>query len=132
MSKRSKKLPVIFFPGRSELVDAAVQDAGGDFRRIPNDVLRDILYAFAPDEMHELIRLLDAARLRNNSPQVNPLNHLSIELFVDGIRSTIRPTGWGINKILEKVGGYETACIGAYRVKQTARGDVVEFRLSFD
>jgi hypothetical protein len=46
-----------------------------------------------------------------------------MEVLVDGVPSTIRPTGWGINKILQKVGGYETACIGVYRVK----GATVEF-----
>ena len=45
-------------------------------------------------------------------------NHERLEVFVDGSPSIIRPTGWGLNKVLRKVGGFETACIGAYREKE--------------
>jgi hypothetical protein len=76
MSRRSKKLPVVFPPQQNELVDAAVRDVGGDFRRISNGTVREVLFAFAPEEQHELIRLLDVLRLRNDVPQVDPLVRL--------------------------------------------------------
>jgi hypothetical protein len=45
-------------------------------------------------------------------------DHERLEVFLDGSPSIIRPTGWGLNKVLRKVGGFETACIGAYREKE--------------